>query len=228
MAKLYRGAELAKIIDISCVQTFHSADDIVSLAKIANQNGFVAAHVLPSFVLHLKDALGAGTRTLVGGPIGFPSGGATTKTKIAEAQELVAIGAQELDMMINVGRLISGDTAYVAAEIKAVAEAIAPVPMKVLLEMEYLSEDQIRAACAMAIEAGAAFVKTSTGWGKQGASIEKLRIIADACQGEIQIKASGGIRDLKTVDAFVALGVTRFGINTRSAVELVQTNEVSQ
>ncbi|MBI4923274.1 MAG: deoxyribose-phosphate aldolase [Devosia nanyangense] len=216
-----RGDELARHIDVSCVQAFHSAADIAELARIANAHGFVAAHVLPHFVPRLQANLGAGAKTLVGAPVGFPSGGATTATKLAEARELVTMGAQELDLMINVGRLISGDTAYVDAEIKAVIDAVAPLPVKVLLEVHYLSDDQIRIGCELAIKRKAAFVKTSTGWSPGGATIDKVRVIREATRGAIGIKASGGIRDFATIDALSELGVTRFGINSRVAVELV-------
>lgn len=218
---LFRGHDLARHIDVSCVQAFHSAADVVELARVANTHGFVAAHVLPHFVPLLKANLGDQTATMVGAPVGFPSGGATTATKVAEARELARMGAQELDLMLNVGRLISGDTAYVDAEIKAVIDAVVPIPVKVLLEVHYLSDDQIRMACNLAIDRKAAFVKTSTGWAPGGVTIDKVRVIHEATRGAIGIKASGGIRDYVTVDALSALGVTRFGINSRAAVALV-------
>ena len=223
MTERLRGAALASRIDISAVQAFHNAADVAELARAANRYGFFAAHVLPSFMPLLRAELGVGTACLAGGPIGFPSGGATTATKLVEARELVAMGAQELDLMVNVGRLRSGDASYVGAEIRAVVDAVAPVPLKVLLEVHYLEDAEIRQGCRLAVQAGAAFVKTSTGWAPGGATLAKVRIMADAVHGAIGIKASGGIRDLATIDALSALGVSRFGINTQAAIALVAT-----
>jgi deoxyribose-phosphate aldolase len=216
-----RGKQLARLIDISCVQAFHTADDVAELAQVARTHDFVAAHVLPHFVPLLKTELGPHSNTFIGAPIGFPSGGSTSTIKLAEARELVAMGAQELDLMINVGRLLSGETAYVGAEIRQIAEAIAPLPLKVLLEVAYLNDEQIRTACRLALEGGATFVKSGTGWAAGGAAIEKIETMSKAVDRRLGIKASGGIRDLAMIDALAALGVTRFGVNNRTAIALV-------
>ncbi|MCB1497364.1 MAG: deoxyribose-phosphate aldolase [Bauldia sp.] len=215
-------AELAALIDISAVQAFHTEQDIRALAKIATENRFVAAHALPHFVPLLRSLIPAGAFTMVGGPVGFPSGGHATRTKIVEATALVADGAQELDMMMNIGRLKSGDTDYVAKEIAAVAEAIAPVPLKVIIELYHLNDEEIRRASEIVAESGAAFVKTGTGWTPSATTVEKIRIIAKTVRGRVAIKASGGIRGLETIREMVGLGVSRFGINTRTAVDLLR------
>lgn len=213
--------ELAALIDISAVQAFHTEKDVRDVAGIAVEQGFIAAHVLPNFVPLLRSLVPAGGATLVGGPIGFPSGGHATKTKCFEGAGLVADGAEELDMMINVGRLKSGDFDYVKQDIRAVVEAIAPVPLKVILEVAHLTDDEIRAGASIVAESGAAFVKTGTGWTPSASTVDRLRLIVETVQGAVQVKASGGIRSLETVAAMIDLGVTRFGINTKVAVELV-------
>lgn len=215
-------ADLAQRIDISAVQTFHTEADVRSLAALAVENGFIAAHALPNFVPLLRSLVPAGGRTLVGGPIGFPSGGHMTKIKAAEAAALRDAGADELDMMINVGRLKSGDLAYVRDEIAAVIEAAAPVPLKVILELHHLTDAEIETAADIVASSGAAFVKTGTGWTPAAATLPRIRLIAAVVAGRAGIKASGGIRDLATVAEMVTLGVTRFGINTASAIELVK------
>jgi deoxyribose-phosphate aldolase len=214
--------QLAALIDISAVQTFHSEADVRELAGIAVAEGFIAAHVLPNFVPLLRSLVPADGPTLVGGPVGFPSGGHSTRTKIAEAVELAGSGAQELDMMMNVGRLKSGDFAYLRDEIRAVVAAIAPVPLKVILELAYLTDEDIRTASAIVAESGAAFVKTGTGWTPSATTPEKLKLILDTVDGAVEVKASGGIRSLDAIAEMVGLGVTRFGINTRVAVDLVR------
>lgn len=214
--------ELAALIDISAVQAFHTEADVRELAGIAVAEGFIAAHVLPNFVPLLRSLVPVGGLTLVGGPVGFPSGGHTTRTKVAEATELAGNGAQELDMMINVGRLKSGDLVYVRRDIRAVVEAIAPVPLKVILELAHLTDDEIRAASAIVAESGAAFVKTGTGWTPSATTPDKLKLIIETVDGAVEVKASGGIRSLESIAAMVRLGVTRFGINTKVAVGLVR------
>ena len=214
--------ELAGLIDISAVQAEHGDADIRRLAGVAREHGFIAAHALPNFVPLLRELLPPGGPTLVGGPIGFPSGGHMTATKLAEARALVAAGADELDMMINLGRLRSGDDAYVRDEIRAVAQAIAPVPLKVIVEMASLNDDELRRAALLAVEGGAAFVKTGTGWRPGAATAERIAVIFAAIGQRAEVKASGGIRSLTAIAGMLRLGVTRFGINPRVAVALVQ------
>ncbi|MFV0332956.1 MAG: deoxyribose-phosphate aldolase [Tropicimonas sp.] len=214
--------DLAALIDISAVQAFHTEADVRELAGIAVAEGFIAAHALPNFVPLLRSLVPMGGMTLVGGPVGFPSGGHTTRTKVAEAMELAGNGAQELDLMMNVGRLKSGDLDYVRREIRAVVEAVAPVPLKVILELAHLTDEEIHAASALVAESGAAFVKTGTGWTQSATTLEKLRIIVETVDGAVGVKASGGIRSLDAIAGMVRLGVTRFGINTTVAVDLVR------
>jgi deoxyribose-phosphate aldolase len=214
--------ELAQMIDISAVQAFHTEQDVRALAVSAAEGGFIAAHALPHFVPLLRNLIAPGGATLVGGPVGFPSGGHSTAVKVAEARELAVAGADELDMMINLGRLKSGDTQYVKSEIRALAEAIAPIPLKVILEVGYLSDSEIARGCESIVEGGAAFVKTGTGWTTSVTTIEQIRLISQVVQGRVLIKASGGIRKLATISAMIAHGVSRFGINTRVALDLVK------
>jgi deoxyribose-phosphate aldolase len=217
-------SDLAKLIDISAVQAFHTAKDVAELARIAVAKKFVAAHVLPSFIPMLQEKL-RGSETLAGAPIGFPSGGNTTRTKAGEARELVEAGAQEMDLMINLGRLRSGDVDYVFNEIRAVVETARPVPIKVILEVHYLSDDEIKRACELCIRGGADFVKTATGWGPAGTTLERVEKIIRFVDGAIKVKASGGIRDYQTVEKMLSMGVARFGINTAAATLILDKCE---
>lgn len=214
-------ADLAQMIDISAVQAFHTEKDVRALADLATAQGFIAAHALPNFVPLLRSLIPAGGRTLVGGPIGFPAGGHMTAIKVAEAKALCEAGADELDLMMNVGRLKSGDLSYVRDEVAAVIEAAAPVPIKVIIELHHLTDAEMETAAEIVAASGAAFVKTGTGWTPAAATLPRIRRIAAVVAGRAGIKASGGIRDLDTVAAMVAIGVTRFGINTASATDLV-------
>ena len=210
---------LPRFVDISCVQAFHSREDVNELAREAIESGFVSAHVLPNWVLYLREKLD-GAQTLVGSPVGFPSGGSTTGTKVFEAQRLLEDGAQELDVVVNIGRLCSGDADYVTQDLAAVAEVVGSVPLRAILEVSYLDEAAIRLGCDCVVEAGIGWVKTATGWADLPSTVEHIRIIADQLAGRAHMKAAGGIRDLDTVKAMADLGVIRFGMNTAVAKRL--------
>lgn len=214
--------KLARMIDVSAVQAQHGEREILEMVQRAKEHRFVAVHVLPSWVSFLGAQLRGEPDILIGAPVGFPSGGHATAVKVAEARQLVADGAQELDMVMNVGKLRSGAFTYVLDDIRAVREALGGLPLKVILEVHHLTPEEIRRACGLAVQAGAAFVKTSTGWAPTGATLEKVQIIAEAVRGAIQIKAAGSIRNLATVKEMLRLGVSRFGVNLGSAVELLR------
>jgi deoxyribose-phosphate aldolase len=212
---------LARHIDISCVQAFHDERDIRDLASAAREGGFVSAHVLPAWVPLLRELLD-GSDTLAGAPAGFPSGGSMTATKIFEAQRLLAAGVQELDVVVNIGHLRSGDYAYVTAELTEVVALVnGLVPLRAILEVGYLDDDQVRAGCDCVVEAGVPWVKTGTGWSGRATQRRHVEIVAERVAGRAKIKAAGGIRDLDTVRDMSALGVTRFGMNATVARQLV-------
>jgi len=218
---------LSRHIDISCVQAFHAADDIAKLAALARAHDFVSAHVLPGWVPPLRELL-AGSTTLVGAPVGFPSGGVTARTKVREAEELLESGVQEMDVVVNIGRLRSGERSYVTDELAAVVDVVdGRVPVRAILEVGHLDEAQIRIGCDCAVNAGVGWVKTATGWTGIPTTVAHVHVIADQLRGRAAIKAAGGIRDLVTVEAMTALGVTRFGMNADVAVRLVSEHGAS-
>ncbi|MGZ8366353.1 MAG: deoxyribose-phosphate aldolase, partial [Nitrospira sp.] len=153
----------------------------------------------------------AGTSIRVGIPIGFPLGGHRTQTKVAEAVDAVAHGAQVLDMVLNVSRLKSGDHDYVRTDIAEVVKATPNVEHKVILETCYLTQQEKRTACELVIEAGADYVKTSTGFAAAGATVEDVRLLKETVAGRVKVKASGGIRDWKTTLAMLEAGADRIG-----------------
>jgi len=215
---------LAQMIDISAVQAPHGAAEVQLLAERAREYRFKAVHVLPCWVRTLRDILGDNRFSAVGAPVGFPAGGHTTSVKLAEAAELIRDGVQEMDMMLNVGKHRSGDYGYVENEVKAVVSVAheSSIPVKVILEVHYLSPDEIRRACEICINAGAEFVKTSTGWASGGATLEVVRLITEFVGDAIQVKAAGGVRDLSTVGEMFRMGVRRFGINIEAATAIVR------
>jgi deoxyribose-phosphate aldolase len=213
--------EIARLIDISAVRTPHGEREIREMVGAAKEYRFVAVHVLPCWVPVLRELLSSAPDIMIGAPVGFPSGGHRTEIKVAEARALLADGVQEMDMMINVGKLRSGHYEAVERDIREVVAAAGDVPVKVIIEAPYLGNDEIKKACEMAISAGAAFIKTSTGWVPNGSNLEMIRLITTFVGNTIKVKAAGAIRDLDTMLQMYRLGVARFGINMISAKEIV-------
>lgn len=216
-----KSEEIARLIDVSTVRTSHGEADIRQLVTYAKEYRFISVHALPCWVSLLSDLLASDADIYVGAPVGFPSGAHKTMTKLTEAEQLLADGVQEMDLMMNVGMLRSGRLNYVEDEIKAVVQIAGDVEVKVILEVHCLSDDEIKKACELCIKAGAAFVKTSTGWMPTGATLDTVSLISNFVGNAIKIKAAGGIRDLDTLAKMIALGVARFGINVQASMDLI-------
>jgi len=214
--------DIARLIDISAVQAPHGAAEIRELVRIAKEHHFIAVHVLPCWVPFLKGLLGDASGILIGAPVGFPSGAHRTEIKIAEAKLLIEDGVQEMDMMMNVGKLRSGELAYCEEEIRSVVQAAGSVPVKVIIEVHYLSRDQIKKACEACIKGGAAYIKTATGWAASGATLDVVQFITSFVGSAIKVKAAGSIRSLDTLVTMYRMGVSRFGINLTSSMEIVR------
>ena len=215
-------SRFARLIDLSAVQAVNSERDVREIAAYALERKIIAVHVLPCWVPLLRDLLPKGGPTMVGAPIGFPSGAHVTDIKVAEARRLVADGAEEVDMVMCIAKALSGDFAYVGADIRAVAEAVAPTPIKVILECHHLDEATIRRCCDVAIDNGTKWIKTATGWAPTGATVANLTIISDQVRGRVGLKAAGGVRTLDDARAFYRLGVRRFGMSLSSARALLE------
>ncbi len=155
--------------------------------------------------------------------VGFPLGANSTEAKLAEAKDCIESGADEIDMVINIGLLKAGHVKAVEQEITTIKEGLEDIVLKVIIETCYLTDDEKRAACKAAVNSKADFVKTSTGFGPAGANIEDIKIIKQAVGEKLQIKASGGIKDYKAAMEFLDLGVTRLG--TSSGIEIVSSIE---
>lgn len=150
--------------------------------------------------------------------VGFPLGASSTKAKVEEAKQAISDGASEIDMVIHQGKLKSKDLEYVKSDIQTVKEAIGDYTLKVILEICNLTDDEIAIACQLSEQAGADFVKTSTGFGSHGATIEAVKIMKKNVSDSVKIKASGGIRDTKTAKEYINLGVSRIGASAGIAI----------
>ena len=219
--------DIAQMIDLSAVRTDSTDSQITKMVEAAKKHHFYLVTVLPSQTLFAKNLLKGDASLKLGGNVGFPSGGQTTSIKAAEARELTKMGVDEIDMVINVAAHLSDRYDDVFNDIKAVVEASDSLPVKVILECYYLNPQQIRVACDLAIKAGAAFVKTGTGWSPNGASPEIVTIIKQHVGDQIGIKASGGIRSLDMLLELQKRGATRFGISLASALRIFDEEYVT-
>lgn len=201
---------LPALIDHTILRPEATKADVLRLCKEATQYGFQVIFIPPCYAAEAVQAV-AGSMVRVGIPIGFPLGGHTTKTKVAEAIEGVKRGAVVLDMVINVSRLKSGDLDLVRQDIAEVVQATPGAEHKVILETCYLTDEEKRTACRLVVEAGADYVKTSTGFGAGGATVADIRLLKTAVQGRAKVKASGGIRDWKAAKAMLEAGADRIG-----------------
>lgn len=211
-------AALAQYIEHTLLKPDATAADIGRLCEEAMAHGFHSVCVNPYHVPIAVRQL-RGTRVKVCTVIGFPLGATTSFAKVCEARDAVAAGAEELDMVINVGALKARDFGSVEADIAAVVRAAGGAPVKVILETGLLTDEEKVAACKAAQAAGAQFVKTSTGFGPGGATVEDVRLMRQATGGALGVKASGGIRDLPTAVAMLRAGATRLG--TSSSVRIM-------
>lgn len=211
-------AEIAGMIDHAILRPELTRSDVDAQLDLAARYRVFSVCVRPSDVAHAVARL-AGTGVAVGTVIGFPHGTTSTAAKVAESGQAIADDAAELDMVINVGRLRSGLLDDVEADVRAVVRAADGRVVKVILETALLSDDDdIAAGCAAAERAGAAFVKTSTGFAGGGATLEHVGLMRRTVGPSMQVKASGGVRDLDTVLAFHAAGVTRFGTSGTATI----------
>ncbi len=211
------GWNLPNLIDHTVLRPDATKNDVLRLCQEAKLQGFTVIFVPPCYVDEAMAAV-AGTGIRVGIPIGFPLGGHTTKAKVAESMEAVSRGARVLDMVLNVSRLKSGDADYVRRDIAEVVRATPEAEHKVILETCYLTEQEKRTACHLIVEAGADYVKTSTGFGAAGATVADVRLLKETVAGRAKVKASGGIRDWKATLAMLEAGADRIGTSAGLAI----------
>ncbi len=215
--------ELAKCIDHSLLKPELTEAEIVAGCELAKRYHVASVCVKPYYVPVAVKVL-AGSDVAVGTVIGFPHGAHTTATKVFEAKDALANGAAELDMVLNIGELRSGHAEAVREDIRAVVEAAkGKALVKVILENAYLTDEQKVLACQLCEQAGADFVKTSTGYAPTGATLEDLRLMRANVGEQMQVKAAGGVRTLDAALDVIDAGCTRFGA-TATAVILDEFN----
>lgn len=215
-------AEFAKMIDHTLLKPDSTRRDARRVAEEALRYRFASACILPNWVADVQEIL-EGSGVAVCTVVGFPHGIAPAQAKAAEAANAVADGATEIDMVINISALKSGADLLVMNDIEAVVEAAGygDALVKVILECALLTDDEKRRAARFAVEAGAAFVKTSTGFAHHGATVDDVRLLRYIVGPEFGVKAAGGIRTLDEARAMIEAGANRLG--TSAGIELIES-----
>jgi deoxyribose-phosphate aldolase len=215
----YTYAEIAKMIDHSLLQPMLTDQELEEGCRLAREYGVASVCIKPYAVAQAAAWL-RGSTVAVGTTIGFPQGGHATNIKIAEAEQALADGARELDMVVNIGKVLSKDWRYVGQDVKAVVEVGhgGRALVKVIFENCYLTDEHKEQLCRICAETRADFVKTSTGYGPSGAQDDDLRLMRRSSPPQVQIKAAGGIRTLDRLLEVRALGVTRVGATATKAI----------
>jgi len=226
---------LAGMIDHTLLKPQATVRDILALCEEAKENGFISVCINPAYVpLAGSNLDGSGVRVCT--VVGFPLGATTTATKAAEAAEAVRSGADEIDMVMNIGALKGDRDDLVEKDIRAVVEAAreayakravsmarpvqagARVIVKVIIEACYLTDEEKVRACQAAVRAGADFVKTSTGFGSGGATVEDVRLMRRTVGPSVGVKAAGGVRTLRDAEAMIEAGANRIGASAGVAI----------
>ncbi|MCR4650654.1 MAG: deoxyribose-phosphate aldolase [Lachnospiraceae bacterium] len=206
--------DIAKRIDHTLLKPFATMDQIDQLCDEAIRYGCASVCIPPCYIKRVKDKYGADLRITT--VIGFPLGYMTTEAKVAECKDALLKGADEIDMVVNVTDIKNGDMDLVKEEIRQIKEACGDHILKVILENCYLEETEIAAAASAASDAGADYVKTSTGFGTGGAKLDDIEIMRSNIRPDMKIKAAGGIRTREAMESFCEAGCDRIGCSSTS------------
>ncbi len=208
---------IGAIVDVSAVKPDATMSEVRKMIEIVKGYHCICASPMPFITRYTIEALKGVENTIVTGVVGFPAGAETTHIKKATAEELLGMGCRELDMVMNISAFKSKDYSYTSDDIKAVIETANGIPVKVIIEIAYLTDDEIKKASEIAVESGATFVKTGTGYGPKPTTVETIRLIRSQIGDAAFIKAAGGVRDLDTLLAMREAGCNRFGLGVRMA-----------
>ncbi|MEY4989224.1 MAG: hypothetical protein RI933_857 [Actinomycetota bacterium] len=222
MTATYRGytfEQVARTIDHSILKPDHRYIDVENGAEVALKFNTASLCIRPMDVAKAAKLL-AGSDVAVCTVIGFPHGSVTTATKVFETQDAIQNGATEVDMVLNISALLSGDFAFVEQDIRAVTEAAHSkgVSVKVIFETAFLNDDLVIKACQLTEAAGADYVKTSTGFASEGATLHNIQLMKATVGDRLKVKSSGGVRTLDQLIDFMDAGVSRSGSSATEAI----------
>ena len=210
--------KVANMIDHTILKAFATTEDVKAICKEAKEHNFFSVCINPTHIELVKKEL-EGSNVKVCTVIGFPLGANTPEVKAFETKDAIAKGADEVDMVINIGALKDKNYDLVLRDIKAVVDAADKKALvKVIIETCYLTDEEKKIACELSVKAGTDFVKTSTGFGTGGSTPEDIKLMRDTVGSEIGVKASGGVRCLKDADAVINAGASRIGASASVAI----------
>ena len=210
---------LNKYIDHTILKATASSSDVQKLCEEAIEHEFYSVCDNGCYVADAKHLLQR-TDVKIAAVVGFPLGAMTTAAKVFEAKEAIENGASEIDMVINIAKLKDGEFEFVENEIRQIKEAIGDNVLKVIIETCYLTDEEKVKACELSLAAKADFVKTSTGFGTDGATYEDVKLMKSVVGDNAKVKASGGVRDKETAQKYINLGAERLG--TSSGIDIVK------
>lgn len=214
--------DLARKIDVSCVRAFHTRAEINKMIEVAKKYRFISVFTLPAFSGYVAEQLKDDGDIHTGGVVSFPGGGDTIIQKGRQARELRELGCDEIDMVMNLTALRSGENQYVLEDILAVKENAKHLPVKVIIESPQLTEAEIKRAVELCVQAKANYVKSSTGWHGEPTLPEHIKKMSECAAGRIAVKAAGGIRTLETIRLMEQYGCSRFGIGLETAMKIME------
>jgi deoxyribose-phosphate aldolase len=211
--------QIAKMIDHSLLQQSLTDEELDRGCRLAREYDVASVCIKPYYVRRAAELL-AGSTVAVGTTVGFPHGGHVTAIKVAEANQAMHDGATELDMVVNIGKVLSRDWRFVADDVRAVVEAAhaGKALVKVIFENCFLQDEHKEQLCRICGEVGADFVKTSTGYGSSGATDADLQLMRRCAPPQVQVKAAGGVRDFERLLAVRAIGVSRVGATATKTI----------
>lgn len=209
--------KISQYIDHTALTASTTERDIIDLCNQAKEHEFYAVCVGSCYV-PLAKQLVSKSEVKVCTAVGFPFGNISTEAKVAEATQAVIDGADEIDMVINIGFMNSKNFVAVFKDISDVKNAIGKIPLKVILEISELSKNEIIKACEICMDAKVEYIKTSTGFSKSGATLTAVKIIKKTVKNRVKIKASGGIKDYETFKKYLEVGADRIGTSSGVAI----------
>ena len=205
-----KAASFARLFDHSIVRPNATRAEVLQFAETAARLGTATLTVQPHYIRVAAEQL-RGSGVLLGTVVGFPHGNETPAMKEYQAEAVIGMGAEEIDMVMNIPALKNGEKKLFIADIQGVVRAAREAQVKVIIETCYLTQEEKRRACQWVAQAGAAFVKTSTAYAEGGATLDDVRLMFQAVAGKCQVKAAGGVREIAEVLEFLQAGARRFG-----------------
>ena len=213
--------EIALLIDISAVRADSTRQDVEDIIDGAIKHNFICIFPMPGMLPLVFEKLKDHSQIGIGGVVGFPSGGETTASKLFQAKELKEAGCNEIDMVLNIGKLKSGMLNDIEDEIRQIKAAVSPLPLKVIMEVVLLTDEEIKTASSIILKAGADYIKTGTGWAG-ATTLHHIDLIKETVGDAIKLKVAGGVRTLDTLLEMYQMGVSRFGIGYKSALRIME------